>query len=103
MLKNISFDEAAELMALQPALPRKESVSLEEALWRTLAEDVRAAFPMPPFDKSPFDGYAFRASDVPGTLTVRGESAAGCREPRWLMPEESGFYQPIVIARKKEE
>ena len=86
MLKNISFDEAAELMALQPALPRKEYVSLEEALWRTLAEDVRAAFPMPPFDKSPFDGYAFRASDVPGTLTVRGESAAGCRELWPLLP-----------------
>ena len=25
---------------------------------------------------------------------------AGCREVRWRMPEETGFYQPIVIARK---
>ena len=25
---------------------------------------------------------------------------AGCREVKWLMPEESGFYQPIVIAKK---
>ena len=26
--------------------------------------------------------------------------AAGCREVRWRMPEETSFYQPIVIARK---
>ena len=25
---------------------------------------------------------------------------AGCREVLWRMPEETGFYQPIVIARK---
>ena len=25
---------------------------------------------------------------------------AGCREVHWRMPEETGFYQPIVIARK---
>lgn len=24
----------------------------------------------------------------------------GCRDVRWLMPEECGFYQPVVIARK---
>lgn len=24
----------------------------------------------------------------------------GCSEVRWLMPEESGFYQPVVVARK---
>ena len=25
---------------------------------------------------------------------------SGCREVRWLFPEDTGFYQPIVIARK---
>ena len=24
----------------------------------------------------------------------------GCREVKWLFPEESGFYQPIVLAVK---
>ena len=24
----------------------------------------------------------------------------GCRQVRWLFPEETGFYQPIVIAKK---
>ncbi|MBE6754613.1 MAG: class I SAM-dependent methyltransferase [Ruminococcaceae bacterium] len=37
--------------------------------------------------------------------TRRGEMtelllASGCREAVWLFPEETGFYQPIVIARK---
>lgn len=27
-------------------------------------------------------------------------SAAGCSDVKWLMPEESGFYQPIFLARK---
>lgn len=26
--------------------------------------------------------------------------AAGCSEIKWLFPEDSGFYQPIVVARK---
>ena len=26
--------------------------------------------------------------------------AAGCREVVWKLPEETGFYQPIVVARK---
>ena len=26
--------------------------------------------------------------------------AAGCREAVWKFPEETGFYQPIVVARK---
>ena len=26
--------------------------------------------------------------------------ANGCSAVQWLMPEESGFYQPIVVARK---
>ena len=25
----------------------------------------------------------------------------GCEEVRWLFPEETGFYQPIVVAKKK--
>ena len=28
--------------------------------------------------------------------------AAGCEEVAWQMPEETGFYQPVVIARKSD-
>jgi hypothetical protein len=28
---------------------------------------------------------------------------AGFEQVQWLMPQESGFYQPIVLARKNPE
>jgi len=27
-------------------------------------------------------------------------TACGCREVSWLFPEQTGFYQPIVIAKR---
>ena len=27
-------------------------------------------------------------------------TACGCREVAWLFPEQTGFYQPIVVAKK---
>ena len=51
---------------------------------RVLAEDIVARHDMPPFDRSPLDGYAFRAADVAGaspsspvTLRVVEEVPAG--------------------------
>jgi len=41
-----------------------ESVSLAEAAGRTLAVDLRAAGPVPPFAKATMDGYAVRAADT---------------------------------------
>ena len=38
---------------------------------------------------------ATRREELTGLLL-----AAGCREVRWLFPEETDFYQPIVVARK---
>jgi len=61
------------------ALPA-ESVSLEHARGRFLAQDVIADSDLPPFDRSQMDGYAVRANDVvsvPAKLKVVGESAAG--------------------------
>ena len=31
----------------------------------------------------------------------RALEEAGLEEIRWLMPDKSGFYQPIVVARKR--
>ena len=38
---------------------------------------------------------AIRREELTGCLI-----SAGCGEVNWLFPEETGFYQPIVIARK---
>ncbi len=57
-----------------------ESVPLDDALARVLAEDVVALRTQPPAVVSAMDGYAVRASDIaqaPTTLRVIGEVAAG--------------------------
>jgi molybdopterin molybdotransferase len=75
----IPVDEARERLAaaLRP-LP-VESVSLQDALGRVLAEPVVADRDFPPTDRSAMDGFAVRSADLPspGTLRVVAEVAAG--------------------------
>jgi molybdopterin molybdotransferase len=54
-----------------------EDVPVEASAGRVLGEAARAATDLPPFDSSAMDGFAVRAADTPGALTVVGESAAG--------------------------
>ena len=67
---------------------------------RVLAEDVTAACDVPPFDRSPYDGYAFRASDTAGadrehpvTLRVLEEIPAGSM---WSRPVTTGTAAKIL-------
>jgi len=57
--------------------PHTESVSLSEAAGRVLAEPIAADRDYPPVARSVRDGFAVRAADVPGELTVLGEVRAG--------------------------
>lgn len=72
--------EALRLMThdVEP-LTDLEEVGLHEAAGRVLAHDLAACRTQPPFAASAMDGYAVRADDLPGTLTVIGEAAAGHR------------------------
>jgi molybdopterin molybdotransferase len=61
-----------------------ECISIDSVLGRTLARDVRAKAPIPPFVKATMDGYAVRASDTRPAggaafteLTVIGDLPAG--------------------------
>jgi len=70
------------LAAIRPLPPRE--LRLDETTGAVLAEDVTAAWALPPFDNSGMDGYAVLAADVAGatpdrpvTLPVRGEIPAG--------------------------
>jgi molybdopterin molybdotransferase len=73
----LTLEEAQELV-LQRARPLpSELVPILEAGGRVTAEDVRACVDLPPFPSSAMDGFAVRASDLPGTLRIAGESAAG--------------------------
>ena len=89
MLTHITPEQAIDLILAQPAAPKTERVSLSDALDRILAEDITARITLPPFDKSPFDGYACRASDLPGTLRVVGTLFAGVKTLPVLEPGEA--------------
>ena len=57
-----------------------EKIRIEQAVGRTLREDVHCALDMPPFDKSAVDGYAVKAADikkVPAALRRAGLVQAG--------------------------
>jgi molybdopterin molybdotransferase len=76
----------ASLLTLQEAQERvlerarplpAELVPVAEAGGRVTAEDVRARVDLPSFASSAMDGFAVRTADLPGTLRIAGESAAG--------------------------
>ncbi|NLT13066.1 MAG: molybdopterin molybdotransferase MoeA [Clostridiales bacterium] len=84
MLKNIDIERAVEMLCALPVMLDTETVGLADAHGRVFAEDVRAAMMSPPFDRSPFDGYAFRGEDTAGasrehpvTLRITEEIPAG--------------------------
>jgi molybdopterin molybdotransferase len=73
----LTLEEAQRrVLELSRPLP-PEPVPIAEAGGRVSAEDVRAQVDLPPFASSAMDGFAVRASDLPGTLRVVGEAAAG--------------------------
>lgn len=80
----LRYDEArANVIALveaQRRLPPSETVPLEQALGRVLAEPVIADRDYPPFHRATRDGFALRAPDLaslPATLKQVGEIKAG--------------------------
>jgi molybdopterin molybdotransferase len=73
----LSVTEAA--LRIRARVPRlgHEKVRIWDADGRVLAADVVAARPLPPWDNSAMDGFAARSADLPGTLPIAGEVAAG--------------------------
>ena len=77
--------EAARGMLVKLAVPvDAQKTDLEHSQNRILAEELRACQDVPAFDRSPYDGYAFRAKDSlgaakdhPVTLKVLEEVPAG--------------------------
>lgn len=74
----LSLDDAlARLLARATPMPA-EPVALADAAGRVLADPrIVASVDVPAFDNSAMDGYAVRAADTPGTLTLVGEVTAG--------------------------
>jgi molybdopterin molybdotransferase len=84
MRTNIEINDAIERMLALPVRCRTELIPLSEALGRVSAKTINAQEMIPPFDRSPFDGFAFRSEDTslatterPVTLSIVEEIPAG--------------------------
>jgi len=73
----LSMAEAQGLILEHTRPLPAERVRLEDAAGRVLAEAARAAVDLPPFPSSAMAGYAVRAADTPGRLSVVARIAAG--------------------------
>ncbi|MFK3937154.1 gephyrin-like molybdotransferase Glp [Alkalihalobacillus sp. NPDC078783] len=59
----IPVHEAVRKVMSVPIKQQREEIHLHEAYGRTLAEDLVATHPVPPFDRSPYDGFAIISSN----------------------------------------
>src|SRR5579862_4196641 len=97
----LSFEDARRVVEGRAALVGPcgtESVDLQAAAGRVLAEPVVADRDLPPFPRATRDGYAVRSADLsslPTTLDVIGEIKAG--ETLERIPSNVGHDQAVSI------
>jgi molybdopterin molybdotransferase len=85
----LSIDEAIALVLSHVRPLETEQVALDDAAGRVTADPARSQVDLPPFPSSAMDGFAIRAADAPGTLSVVGRVAAGRPSQRPLAPGEA--------------
>lgn len=98
----ISVAAAKEKLAAIKLTTLTETIPLEEANHRVLAEDVHASIDYPHFRRAGMDGYAILAEDdhdFPKTFNVLGEIQAGATWDQPLTPGDAvrimtGAYVP---------
>ena len=93
MREHMSYTEAREMLLDLTTATEPEHVPLADCAGRILARDLAAAENVPPFDRSPYDGYAFRAADTaaasretPVTLEILEEVPAGAVPTKTVVP-----------------
>ena len=90
----IDYGKALREVVAKARPLRPESVPLADALGRTLARDIRAREPIPPFSKATMDGYAVRAADTrpaknPVELAVVEDLPAGRVSRKAIRPGQA--------------
>lgn len=92
-MKHLDFKTAQKMLMDHVHPVQTERLPLSLCGGRILAEDLLAAGNIPPFDRSPYDGYAFRAADsaaaspdAPVSLTILEELPAGSVPTRPVLP-----------------
>ncbi|NLO98579.1 MAG: molybdopterin molybdotransferase MoeA [Peptococcaceae bacterium] len=64
MKTNISLEEAQAILLDKAINIGQNNNNLTDTLGRTLSKDIIAQENVPPFPRSPYDGYAFRSADT---------------------------------------
>lgn len=81
MKERMDWRQMRELLLSQVEPLPEQRLPVIQAVGMCLSRAVTAQWDVPPFDRSPYDGYAFRASDstgeLPVTLEVQEEIPAG--------------------------
>jgi molybdopterin molybdotransferase len=85
----LTLEQAQALVLARARVLASESVSVQQAAGRVTAEPVQALVDLPPFRSSAMDGFAVRAADLPGTLPVVAQIAAGRPAALALAPGEA--------------
>ncbi|HSP21921.1 MAG TPA: gephyrin-like molybdotransferase Glp [Planococcus sp. (in: firmicutes)] len=62
----IQVKDAIEMVVSHAGRLTSESIAFEDSYGRILAEPLIATADVPPFDRSPYDGYAIRSADTAG-------------------------------------
>ena len=86
-LKDLTVEDARGRMLVEAVRMGAETVALEAAIGRVLAQAVTAQRDQPPFDASAMDGWA--VSGAGGRYRIMGESAAGHGHRGQLQPGQA--------------
>jgi len=93
VLQMIPLEKAQQIILQEAGVLPAEEIGLLQSLNRVLAHDIYAGDNLPPFDRSPLDGYAVRAEDIapaslenPVCLEVIEEIRAGYEAVREVTP-----------------
>ena len=92
----VELEQAIQIIREKVAVMGTEIVPLSEARGRILARQIVEEENVPPFDRSPYDGFAFRAKDLeeaskehPVTLRIIEEVPAGKAPERKISKGEA--------------
>ncbi|MBQ4469858.1 MAG: molybdopterin molybdotransferase MoeA, partial [Synergistaceae bacterium] len=73
----MNYNEARDIIIDRVKPVSSEKIALSESGGRISAQNITAKINVPPFDRSPYDGYAFIAEDTPAKLQIIEEISAG--------------------------
>ena len=92
----VTIEQAASLLLEQIQSVQIEKIPIRNSFGRILAEEIYAEENIPPFDRSPYDGYALRSEDVksaspesPVQLNIIEEVPAGHTASRSIRSGEA--------------